>query len=382
MITIEQDGDWEQLRDQLKVVVDPTIFRTAEVFLQGERAASNKRALWQAISANVGSLAAFVDAVVLNQKLPIFDYLSTFPDRPDDDRDDDARLIEFCNREEEVLVPVTVAYGAYWDVKQAALAELGSPDDLPRDAAPGILDELSAFDWAWTPVLPGWESAAADDRVLGTFLYGGLLFGGYAQRIGGRHLIQPKRARLFAAAAFRDPSDDEELVFRRLEQLPGEAPEDVDDAQVFPALPSFLPYLLLADPAGPADLLDRALKLRASPAVAEYRLWHSELVEDVSRGRRAREKAAEVDQLWDAVERELEPRGKGLRFAWSVEALFLGIPIPRAKIEGEAEPRRLYAWTLRQLPGHRYQKLMMRMKAAHEEYVRVNADLRRLWKGH
>jgi hypothetical protein len=380
LIAIQQDEDWKQLRNELKIVVDPTIFRTAEVFLQGEQAARDKRALGQAISANVGSLAAFIDAIVLNEKLPIFDYLSTFPDRHDDDRAGDARLIEFCNREEEVLVPVTVEYGAYWNVKQAALAELGSPSELPREAAAGIVEELSAFDWAWTPFLEGWENAAAEDRVLGAFLYGGLLFGGYASRIGGQHLIQPKRARLYAAAALRDPLDDEELAFRRLESLPGVAPDDVEDAQLFPALPSFLPYLLLGDPAGPAELLDRALKLRASPAVREYRDWHNELVEAISLGRRARDKAAEVSQIWAAVERELEPRGEGLRFTWSVEALFLGIPIPKAKIEGEAEPRRLYAWTLRQLPGHRYQKLMMRMKAAHEEYARVDKHLRRLWR--
>jgi hypothetical protein len=55
LITIQQDDDWEQLRTELKIVVDPTIFRTAEVFLQGERAAHDKRTLWQAISANVGS---------------------------------------------------------------------------------------------------------------------------------------------------------------------------------------------------------------------------------------------------------------------------------------------------------------------------------------
>jgi hypothetical protein len=70
LIAIHQDDDWEQLRNQLALVVDPTIFRTAEVFLQGERAAQDKRALWQAISANVGSLAAFIDAIVLNEKLP------------------------------------------------------------------------------------------------------------------------------------------------------------------------------------------------------------------------------------------------------------------------------------------------------------------------
>ena len=382
MIAIRNETDWDQLRaDGLKVVVDPTVFRTAEVFLQGERAARDKRALWQAISANVGSLGTFIDAIVLNDKLPIFDYLSTFPDRHDQDRADDARLVELCNREGEVLVPVTVEYAAYWNVKEAALAELGTPAKLPRDAAAGILEELSAFDWAWTPVLRGWENAAPKDRVLGTFLYGGLLFGGYAKRIGGQHLLQPKRARLYAAAALRDPIDDEEVLFRRLESLPGEAPEDVEDAQAFPALPSFLPYLLLGDPESPTDLLERALRLRRSPAVREYREWRNELVESIALGRRAREKAAEVAQIWSDVERELQPRGEALKFRWSVEALFLGIPVPKAKLEGEAEPGRLYAWTLRRLPGHRYQKLLMRMKAAHEEYARVDAHLRRLWSG-
>jgi hypothetical protein len=276
LIAIKQDEDWNQLPSELNVVVDPTIFRTAEVFLQGEQAAQDKSALWQAISANVGSLAAFIDAIVLNPKL---------------------------------------------------------------------------------------------------------LFGGYAKRVGGQHLIQPKRARLYAAAALRDQLDDEELMFRRLERLPGEAPDDVEDAHAFPELPSFLPYLLLSDPDGPAQLFDRALKLRSSPAVAEYRKWHAELAKSISLGRRARKEAAEVSQIWEAVEKELQPRGERIRFTWSVEALFLGIPVPKARIEGEVEPRRFYAWTLRNLPGHRYQKLMMRMKAAHEEYARVDVHLRRLWRG-
>lgn len=91
------------------------------------------------------------------------------------------------------------------------------------------------------------------------------------------------------------------------------------------------------------------------------------------------EKRAELSQLWNDVERELQPRGGGLKFNWSVEALFLAIPAPRVKVEGAVEPARLYAWTLRKLPGHRYQKLMMRMMAPHDEYARVDTHLRRLW---
>jgi hypothetical protein len=95
LIAIQQDEDWNQLRSQLDVVVDRTIFRTAEVFLQGGQAAQDKSALWQAISANIGSLAAFIDAIVLNKRLPIFDYLSTFPDRHENDRAADDRLVDF-----------------------------------------------------------------------------------------------------------------------------------------------------------------------------------------------------------------------------------------------------------------------------------------------
>jgi hypothetical protein len=379
VIAITSDAEWDQLRS-LNVVVDPTIYRTAEVFFQGERAARDKAEVWKAISANVGSLATFVDAIILNDKLPIFDYLSTFPDRREQERADDARLVDLCNRNGEVLVPVTVDYAAYWTVKEAAVAELGTPADLPREAASGILQELSAFDWAWAPKLHGWEEADPEDRVLGAFLYGGLLFGGYAKRIGGQHLIQPKRARLYAAAALREAVEGDEVLFSRLERLPGEAPDDVESADVFPPLPSFLPYLLLADPGSPDELLQRALGLRNSPAVGEYRDWRNKLVESLALGRRAREKQAEVAQIWSDVERELQPRGDALKFKWSVEALFLGIPVPRLTVEGEADAGRLYAWTLRKLPGHRYQKLMMRMKAAHGEYVRVNAHLRQLWQ--
>ena len=380
-ITVSTEAGWDELRARgLTLVVDPMIFRTGEVFLRGAAGAAREpRELWRAISANVGSLAAFIDAIVLNDRVPIFDYKSTWPDRNEEMLADDAKLVDFCNRDEEVLVPVTVDYVPYWEVKQEALKELGSPGEIPRQDADGIVEELSAFDWEWQPHLPGWEESEPNEQTVATFLYGGLLFGGYAQRVGGQHLIQPKRSRLFASAALRESVADDETLFRRLEQLPGEVPEDVEDAVAFPSLPSFLPYLLLAEPESPAQLIRRALQLRGSPAVAEYRDWRRELDHKLAIGQRAPAQQHEVKQLWDHLARELGPRGGNVKFTWSVEAVFLTIPVPKVGIQGDVEPGRLYAWALRSLPGHRYQKLMLRMMAAHEEYVRVDRHLRRLW---
>ena len=126
--------------------------------------------------------------------------------------------------------------------------------------------------------------------------------------------------------------------------------------------------------------LRRALRLRKSPAIKEYREWRK-FIESLALGRRASEQRAEVEQVWSNVERALQRHpGEGLRLSWSVEAAFLVIPVVKAKVEGSVDPTRLYSWTLRNLAGHRYQKLMMRMKVAHNEYTRVDAHLRRLWR--
>jgi hypothetical protein len=155
-IEIEAPQDWEEKlrRLGLTLVVDPMIFRTADVFLRGVGGAGQDAAgVWKAISANVGSFSAFIDSIVLEERIPIFDYLSSFPEWDPAVDTTHTSLIDFCNAEDEVLVPVTVGYAAYWEMKEAALAELAEHPGVPRDTAAEIVDELSGFDYEWRPDL-------------------------------------------------------------------------------------------------------------------------------------------------------------------------------------------------------------------------------------
>lgn len=49
----------------------------------------------------------------------------------------------------------------------------------------------------------------------------------------------------------------------------------------------------------------------------------------------------------------------------------LAFTIPKVTLEGEVAPRRVFGWALRSLPGHRYQKLLMRMTLAEAQYERM-----------
>jgi len=72
-------------KENLNVVVDPMVFRTADVFLRGLKGVTQSpelkhpETMWKAISNNIGSLCAFFDILVLEKRLPMYDYNITFP---------------------------------------------------------------------------------------------------------------------------------------------------------------------------------------------------------------------------------------------------------------------------------------------------------------
>jgi hypothetical protein len=105
---VEKADDWATLRnDGLTSVIDPTLIRIADLFLQGKRAAST--ANWAVIKANLASLVAFIDSLVLAPGIPVFDYWFTFFAEPefsaDDASADPNRIITACA---PVIVPVSV----------------------------------------------------------------------------------------------------------------------------------------------------------------------------------------------------------------------------------------------------------------------------------
>ena len=392
-IEIKTDADWEKIRDEkLNVVVDPMVFRTADVFLRGAKGMAQSRELkqpatmWSAISSNIGSLCTFFDALILEKRLPMYDYAMTFPADIETGRH---TLIETCNTDDEVLVSVSVQYQAYNEMKQAAIAALHGLPPIPETLAADIHNELSAFDWEWRPDL--WRDENMEDsgkRVLDAFQFGGILFSGYAQRTGADHILQPKRARLYLAASLGSQrADDEKALFAELTKLSNEESSGVQRTGDLPAMPTFLPYLLNFDDKTPQDLLKRALKLRKTGVVKEYRDWRKEVVDDIEKGRVPTKLRKEIARIAAAIARELKvENGDETKISAKVGAKVAAVgPLPVPEVGGEVGLEKQWnlsetlGWFLRNLPGHRYRKLLMRLVIAQREYIHIDKHLYKVW---
>jgi hypothetical protein len=394
MITIATGADWEKIREEkLNVVVDPMVFRTADVFLRGSKGLAQSpelkhpESMWSAIRSNIGSLCAFFDTLILEERLPMFDYGTTFPADIDIGKH---TLIEFCNDDEEALVSVTVRDRAYQEMKQAAVAILDELPDIPEATGADILNELSAFDWEWRPDLWRYEKMGdAQQRVLDAFRYGGILFSGYAKRTGADHILHPKRARLYLAISLgAERADDEKALFAELERLSNEAPEGVQRTGDLPAAPTFLPYLLKFDDKNPRDILKRALKLRKSGIVNDYRRWRKEVIDEIGKGRASTKHRKEIAQIAAAIARELKVESdSGTKVSAKIGAKIAAIgPLPAPEVSGELgiekewKPSVIREWFLKNIPGHRYRKLLMRMEIAKREYWHIDRHLQKVWK--
>jgi hypothetical protein len=120
-IVLETAADWQRLREkQLTTVLDPMIFRAAELFLLGCSGAYQAEETWPMLSTNLPGLAAFFDAIVLYERLPIFDYGVTFPESPEVGAGASHNLVPIVNAEQEVLAPVRVEEAAYMPLNPPA----------------------------------------------------------------------------------------------------------------------------------------------------------------------------------------------------------------------------------------------------------------------
>lgn len=405
-IYIESDDDWSRMRGLgLTTVVDPLVFRTGDVFLRGRRRITatdpekDTEGVWKALKANIGSLATFFDLLVLQPQMPIFDYESTFPVLNMENWQGRAELIDMCNQgDEPVLVPVNVAHDIYLTVKRAAVSDLAiaapalgdtsvplesqAATRLPDPASElgqAIVDELSAFDYEWRPELSGIEHEAPDSarRALATFMFGGLLFGGYAQLLSGDHVLQPGRSKLFLAMALRQTLPlNEDQIFERAFQVARESPFDLERVTELPRAPSVLPYLLGFGDQTPAQLLKRALNLRNHDAVQQLRDRLAQIGEERSKGFISLETERELGELEAAARKSLRPRGD---LEVDLELKLDAAVVPAVGVGMKVNPARLWAWTLSQLPSRRYRKLLVRMLIAQRSYDDISKHIRMLW---
>jgi hypothetical protein len=377
-VTIEKPEDWLAVAKLGGPVVDPMILRCGELFLRGSAGARDADAAWDLMTRNIHALGTFFDRLILDEKIPVFNYADTF----DIDQNFNQRSLSQVNATEEILVDVDVRYGAYQDVKSAALAELkklydGGTASVDAAQANDILGELTASGYAWYPQLHGLAVHDAHEERLAAFILGGLIFGAYAQLAGTDHLMQPKRSRLFLAISLKQTTarGAEQYLFEKLGELVGRPTANV------PYTPTFFPLLLLRS-AGPAELLTNALDLRKSAEVRDYRAWlHEALTDFNTNGRIPNARAREVAKIASAIQRKLEglpvPKIEIKMTVTDVAA----IKPPGIGVDLTAPAKAAWGWLVEQLPGRRHRKLLTRAIIADREYVELDRRVRTVWSG-
>lgn len=378
-IAIKETSDWQKLRKQgLETVIDPMVFRCGELFLKGVSNAPVPDKIWNLLTANLHAIEMFFDSLVLNEKLPVFNYGDTF-DMP---LNFDQRVLTRINEFDEVLFDIDVEYMPYHDVKIAALAELMKIYDgahkIPRNMAYEILSELSAAEYEWSPNIGELQYAleSETERQLAAFLLAGLVFGGYAQQMESEHLLQPKRSRLFLAVSLQAESAGHQLENMLFADLKNKANVVCEE---LPWLPTFFPYLLSkADTM--VELVEEMVKLRRSAEVVDYRQWLKEVMQDWKHnGKISVEKKKDVQAIARGIDRVL-----GISSSIpKVEVKATVADAVAGKLPGSVDfsppLQSLWGWALSSLPGMRYRKLLTRAIVADHEYVQLEKRVKTVW---
>jgi hypothetical protein len=385
-LTIEHDADWRRFSENgLEMIVDPMVYRSADVFFAGMRGAaagasvghgtSTAEKTWRALSHNIDSLISFFDVLILAPRLPIIDYGYTFESHYSDF--DIRGLYDRCNEAaaDPPLVSVHVMGDAHANARKAALASVAARTGADPALKASIVEELTAFEYAWKPDLSALAPRDGDSELFLTFLYGGALFGAYAQEAETAHLLQPKRSRLYLGVELGAPSAsfaDEAELYRELMRIL-EAMEELREMNVaLKAMPPFLPYLLSLNPADPADLLAKAIALRQRPDVVEYRQWRNTLLVDWrTKGRIGNEVRRDLARTGESVKRNIAVGDSGCEL--KINAVTL---VPEASVD----LKRLAGWFLQELPGRRYTKLLSKLVLADIEYRKLDRAIDTLWR--
>ena len=369
------------------------VFRAGEIFLRGRsgNALGNAPVLpldasraWDFLDKNLLALGFFFDALILNERLPIFNYGDTF----DMHLNFEQRVFAaFNDADQPAIEPVDVTWSAYVPIKEKALAALqtrllgGSKIDgpwLPRAEAQLIIAELSHVEFQWdiglgpqlTDLLP-----TDLDRRLGRFLLCGMIFGEYADRMQSEHWLQPKRASLFVQATTGGGSGrkDEQELFEWLAKT-----------YQLPALscwqPTFL-HLVLERAKSLSDIPGIVNKLRKSGPVQDYRAWRTQALHEWKhQGGLSEKSLRSVERLRHALMASMDnvAAAADAGVAW-VETLAKQSPETAAKAVAKTAP--LFGWVLNEIPGRRHIKLLANSTHARGRYPHIERCVRSLWEG-
>jgi hypothetical protein len=377
-IKISNHEDWSKLTGQgLKTVVDPMVFRSGELFLKGSKGVDHPEETYELLNKNIQAIGMFCDSMVLNEKLPVFNYGDTF----DGMLNFDQRTLTQINDKEEVLYDVDVEYGVYHDVKSSAIDELHKlfegEKKIKSSVANDVLSELYTSGYSWNPSIEVLEERLNSDseKKLAAFLMGGLIFTGYAQIMESEHLIQPKRSRIILALGMGEATDFafENRLFDELKARAGSQYEDL------PWVPTFFPYLLHKTETS-QGLIEEIVKLRKSPAIKDYRSWFNEAIQDFKdNGRISTKKINNVKSIANHIDKVTGKVSSLPKVEFKVSiADVLGVKIPLG-LDLSPTLSFLWGWFLQNIPGRRYRKILTRAVIKDSEYIKIENRIKKIW---
>jgi hypothetical protein len=372
-IDINTLEDWQKFRQQnvVDVIVDPMLFRSADLFFSGKDAVGGKSdTIWNELSNDLDSLVAFFNQIVLADRLLLIDYGLTWRNRD---------LPEFVNREleDDVVFTVTVQDGGEVSKKarEAALAALPERPAASLELKQSVLNQLVAFDYEFCPDLGGLNALPDRDLKLAIFLYGGLIFNAYARMSGNIHVLQPKRWRLLAAMLTNASSAAIEHEEKLIAELDRQIQANTEYQHVqLGSLPPLLPYLLSLNPRFRLDLLRIAKGLRSDPLIGEYRDYRRKLLRNwVEKGFIDEQHQKDITRVaLEISERSKVDQHLGAEFG-------IGVKGPEAKSKNRVPIGRIWGLFLEQLPGRGYMKVLTRLKRAAQRYPEFVRYLKTLW---
>jgi hypothetical protein len=378
-ITISQESEWTKLTDQsIETVVDPMVYRCGELFTKGAKKARADKfsEISDLLIKNIYSIGTFFDCMILYDKLPVFNYADTF-----DSQHNFGDLISpELNDKEQVFFDVDVTYGAYRQIKDKTLEELGTiykgENKISAKLVKDILKELAWAEYNWTPHLEQLEQQIkdSDELKLARFLLGGLIFGKYAEKIGGEHLLQPKRSELLVSLSLNKMNTKKFDLFEELKK-------NFVESEDIPWRPTFFPYLLSRSNSA-KGILDEVIRLRKTSEVKDYRQWWKEITGEWQMGKITIRKRKEVETIRKAFEKKLFTGSSApqVEVKADLAALFTGKFPVEAKINLMPLFKTIWGSTVNLLPGKRHRKLLLRLLIADKEYHNLNTAVYKVWQ--
>ena len=409
IVKITDPEDWATLqRLGADVVLDPVVLRTAHLFLLGRSGTEKPDEVWKAIESNIGTLATFVDAIILSEQVPVFNYGMSYDISPPPPgaqvewRPEPAELLDVCG---EALTAVHISLkegpnqGEYFTLVAKAYDQAREHAPLPPSLVRDVVTRLRVFGYAWeprkildkvaenalTPVLASYDYPAGtetDAKAVRNYLEGCLIFSGFAQKLGGDHVLPPGWSRLYAAAAL--PEDEarlaEEALFRRLANAGNTDQLGIGRTVEFDQ-PTFLPYLLELEGTGtPEALFRRAIALREKDDVQQYVKFRKRVRQETEQHGRPETFLREINELVRVADRIVSKAPRRWPVKMSVSASFPQTLAVNAEAGKELELFRPYDWSMRQLPANRYRKLLLRMVISQQRTSSLKKLIQNRWE--